>query len=318
MNKGLLSIFSTILLFTAGCNVSSQTGADNNEIKSEHQYTITDFADQTITFDATPKRIAALSNGDMDIIYALGGEVVGRPNGKTVIEAAEKTEQIGSTHEIDLEKLTLVQPDIVLGNSKLNTQHVPIIQGLGAQMVLTNANSVKDIHSQIELFGEMLQKQTEADNIISSIQKKVDDIKSKAPIDKVRALLVYGAPGTYMAALPNSLSGDLLEIAGGQNIASDFPSLETYPQYAQLNVEQIVKANPQYILIMSHGGNSDEIKKGFMKEMEQNPAWNKIDAVKEGHIEVLPSDLFGTNPGTRVIEALDLLVTIFEVVNDES
>jgi len=114
---------------------------------------------------------------------------------------------------------------------------------------------------------------------------KIAETSAKATDEKVRVLLIYGAPGTYMAALPNSLSGNLLELAGGENIASDYPAIEKYPQYAQLNTERIVEANPEYIFLMTHA-NPDAVKDGFTKEMAQNPAWNNIDAVKNEHIEI--------------------------------
>lgn len=318
MRKNTLSIFAILLLFVTGCSQSSEVG-NESKLPSENQYTITDYADQVLTFHNVPERIAALSNGDMDIIYALGGELVGRPNstGEETIPQAKDVVQIGTTHEIDLEKLTLARPDVVLGNVQMNSKDVPTIQSLGSQMVLTQAQSVEDIKAQVDLFGEMLQKQDKAKEINTTIDQKITEIKDSASEEKIRVLLVYGAPGTFMAALPNSLSGNLLELAGAENIASNFPNLEAYPQYAQMNTERIVQANPQYILLMSHG-NPEEVRVGFMKEMEQNAAWNQLDAVKEGRIEVLPSNLFGTNPGTKVTDALDVLVELFQAVNDES
>ncbi|MCR6111470.1 ABC transporter substrate-binding protein [Bacillus sp. A301a_S52] len=316
ISRVILPLITLIALLTA----CSESAANNiTPAASEGLYSIDDFAEQTITFQQAPERIAALSNGDMDIIYALGGSLVGRPTTSfdLVIEEAEDVEQIGSTHEIDLEKLTYVQPDVVLGHTQMNAKDVPTIQGLGAQIVLTDAQSVDDIKEQVLLFGQMLQKEDEAAQIVETITHKVSEIQSVTHNESVDVLLVYGAPGTYMAALPNSLSGDLLDIAGANNIASDFDRLEAYPQYAQINTERVVEANPDYILIMSHG-NSDEVKDGFLKEMEQNAAWSEINAVKNNHIELLPSDLFGTNPGTRVTEALDLLVTLFESASDDS
>lgn len=284
---------------------SATTGSTNAPI---NQLVVEDFAGRQVVFDDVPKRIVALSNGDVDIIYALGGEVVGRPTsrGNTTIQAAENVEQIGNTHEVDLEKVTLLKPDVVLGNYPLNQKDIPSIEGIGAKMILTSANSVADIKKQIHLFGTLLQKQEKANELIQAIDTKLGQYQTNHDIEKPRALLVYGAPGTYMAALSHSLSGNILELAGGENIAADYPALEQYPQYAQLNTERIVEANPQAIFIITHG-NPEEVRDGFLKEMQENSAWSSLDAVKNNRVTVLPSDLFGTNPGTRVTEALDLM-----------
>lgn len=299
----------------AGCSDSSANSEASNN--SGDNYFITDFAGQEIVFEQVPERIAALSNGEMDIIYALDGELVGRPSTDIgVPEGAEDVEQVGNTHGIDLEKIASVQPEVVLGNVQMNSTDTASIHSLHAQMILTEANSIEDIQEQITLFGEMLKKQDKAEEINAEINEKIKALH-KEDTEPVRTLLVYGAPGTFMTALPNSLSGNILEAVGGENIASDFESLEAYPQYAQLNTERIIEANPQYILLMSHG-DPEAVESGFIEEMEKNPAWNNLDAVKAGNIEVLPADLFGTNPGTRVMEAIELLEELLATVQNES
>ncbi|SDC54903.1 ABC transporter substrate-binding protein [Shouchella lonarensis] len=310
----LMSVAACFLL--AACNQPSTANHQTNNPSTsptEETYAITDFTGKDIALKEAPKRVAALSNGDMDIIYALGGHVVGRPtaHGPVTIPEAEEAAEVGSTHEINLEKLASVEPDIVLGNAQMNQKDIPSVEKIGAKMVLTEAQSVTDIQSQITLFGELLQKEQQAQELNETMNKHISNLKESIGEEQIRTLLVYGAPGTYMAALPNSLSGNLLELAGGQNIASDFPRLDDYPQYAHLNVERVIEADPQYVLLMSHG-NPEEVKEGFMKEMSQNQAWNALDAVQEERVFVLPTDLFGTNPGTRVTEALDFLVKLFE------
>ncbi|MEK3789257.1 ABC transporter substrate-binding protein [Paenibacillus sp. FSL K6-1230] len=294
---------------------ASGAGSPSPSSNTAASYSITDFAGRSITFNQVPERIAALSSGDMDVIYALGGQLVGRPavEGGPVPEAAEQVEQIGTTHELDLEKIAYVKPDVVLGNAALNAKDTATVESLGSRMVLTSANSVADIKQQIELFGSMLHKEAEATKLIETLNGKLATLSQQVPANKPRVLMVYGAPGTYMAALPNSLSGDLLSLAGGANIAADFPQLENYPQYAQLNTERIIEADPEFVLIITHG-NPEAVKSGFLKEMQVNAAWNRMSAIQSGRVEVLPSDLFGTNPGTRVTEALDVLGSILRDV----
>lgn len=270
--------------------------------------TIKDFADRSITFPSAPRKIVALANGEMDIVYALGGTLVGRPTATVpvTLQAAQSVEQVGSTHGIDLEKIALLSPDVVLGNHPLNTKDIPGVEGIGSKMVLTSANSIDDIKKQIGLFGQLLQKEDKAKELTQAIDQKLQELKTNPSTAKTRVLMVYGAPGTYMAALNNSLSGDILVSAGGENIAADYPKLDNYPQYAQMNTEKIMKSNPQLIVIMTHGS-PEKVKDGFMKEMQQNAAWSSLDAVKNNQIEILPADLFGTNPGTKVVDALDLM-----------
>lgn len=272
------TLLNTVILaaFLAGC-AQSQSKADVAKVDDSSPgsaaVSLTDFAERTVTFEHPPERIVALSNGEMDIIYELGGELVGRPNSNRTIaiNEAKNVEEVGSTHSVDLEKITALQPDVVLGNHPMNTKDIPAIEGTGAQVILTGANSVDDIKKQVELFGKLLRKEDKSKEIIDNIENKVDEVQASQSGERPRVLLVYGAPGTNMAALPNSLSGNLLELAGGENIASDFPGLDSYPQYAQLNTERIIEANPEIILLMSHG-NPEEVKDSFLNEMKKIPA----------------------------------------------
>ncbi len=315
MKASYLGLSVLLMCALVGC---SQPASNNSSVSSSStvaeatgsSVTVTDFAGRTVSLQHAPQRIVALSNGEVNIIYALGGTVVGRPTSSSgaPIKEAENVQTIGSTHEIDLEKVALLQPDVVLGNSPMNEKDIPSVEGIGAQMVLSAANSVDDIQRQITLFGQLLHKPAQASSLNAELKQHIAKLakNSQASETQPKVLLVYGAPGTYMAALPNSLSGNILELAGGRNIAADLPGLQSYPQYAQLNTERVVQADPDYVFIMTHG-NSEEVKAGFLKEMQDNQAWSNVSAVKNNHVDVLPSDLFGTNPGTRVTEALDLL-----------
>lgn len=317
MKRKILSSIIMLAFMLAGCAQGQSKASDSNKAENEESesttISVTDFADRTVTLEDVPEKVVALSNGDVDIVYALGNEVVGRPNsnGPIAIKEAENAEEVGSTHSIDIEKITALQPDVVLAGHPMNMKDVPAIEGTGAQVILSGASSVDDIKKQVALFGELLGKVDKSNEIISDIDKKIEEIQAEQSEDKPRVLLVYGAPGTNMAALPNSLSGNLLELAGGENIASDYPGLDSYPQYAQLNTERIIESNPEVILLMSHG-NPEEVKDSFMNEMKKNAGWKDLDAVKNERFIILPSDLFGTNPGTRVTESLEFLQKIFK------
>ncbi|WP_019908586.1 ABC transporter substrate-binding protein [Paenibacillus sp. HW567] len=302
---GLLPLLLTACGTAPGKAIATNTAAAGS-------LTITDFAGREINFAGTPQHIVALGNGETEIIYALGGTLAGRPTATVPVslKAAEGAMQIGSAHEIDLEKLAYLKADAVLGNERMNAKDIPAVEGIGARMVLTRADSVDDIKQQILLFGQMLGKEQKAEQLVSGIESGIQERQVQLKGPKPRVLLVYGAPGTYMAALPSSLGGNLLELAGGANIAAEYPALQGYPQYAALNPERVVEANPQFILIMTHG-NAEEAQRGFEQEMRQNAAWSSLDAVVHNRVSVLPSELFGTNPGTRVTEALQLLTDLF-------
>lgn len=296
----ILSIFFLLI----GCSAKGDEKASATKTeKGKEKIEITDLSGRKVTFDKVPESFATLSMGDMDIIHALGGKIVGRPDTKlTLPDELKKAQVIGNAHQPNFEQIASLKPDVLVANNGFQ-KNVPTVEGQGTQVIISSANSVQDIQKNIELYGTVMKKEDKAKEIN---QKMNDQMKKYEKKSDAKALLVYGAPGTYLAALPTSLSGDILEKTGGKNIASDFPETKEYPQYAQLSVERIIEANPDVIYLITHG-DPKSVKKAFEGEMMKNEAWKNLEAVKQNRVVILPPDLFGSNPGTKVIEAMDFM-----------
>lgn len=300
----LFTAFLSIFFLLIGCSAKEDEKASATKTeKGKEKIEITDLSGRKVTFDKTPESFATLSMGDMDIIHALDGKIIGRPDTKlTLPEELKKAQVIGNAHQPNFEQIASLKPDVLVANNGFQ-KNVPTVEGQGTKVVISTANSVQDIQKNIELYGTVMKKEDKAKEIN---QKMNDQMKKYEKKSDVKALLVYGAPGTYLAALPTSLSGDVLEKTGGKNIASDFPETKEYPQYAQLSVERIIEANPDVIYLITHG-DPNSVKKAFEGEMMKNEAWKNLDAVKQNRVVILPPDLFGSNPGTKVTEAMDFM-----------
>ncbi|MCG7334806.1 ABC transporter substrate-binding protein [Sporosarcina sp. ACRSM] len=310
MRKVSLFLLSVLLLFVLAACGSEKDKAEATEetpkVEDSTAIEVKDATGETVVFEEIPESIAVLNSGDLDILLALGANVTGRPTSSgPVAKEVEGITEIGNPHQPNFEKIAEVHPSVLAASMSFK-QHAQNVERQGTKVVYTKANSIADIQETIQLFGQLFQKESEAETINQSITEKVNGVE-KAETDPVKTLLVYGAPGTYLAALPNSLSGDLLEKAGGENIASDFPQEESYPQYASLSVEKIIERNPEVVMLITHG-DPEAVKEAFEGEMEKNAAWKNLDAVKNGNVVVLPSHLFGTNPGTKVTDALDVMI----------
>ncbi|MFC5531589.1 ABC transporter substrate-binding protein [Cohnella yongneupensis] len=257
------------------------------------------------TLKAKPKRIATLSSSDTEIIYALGGTVVGRPTalGPVLPAEAANVPEIGSTHGILFENLAATKPELVIASPALATQKATI-EKLGAQVLFNSHNTFTEIQASIQLYGRVLGQEAKAAQLIKFMDASVASLVK--PKVAPKALIVYGAPGSFVVALPTSYPGNFLELAGGTNVASNFPKMDTMPQYAELSLERIVAANPDIILFIAHG-DAAEVKSSFKKEFETNDAWKNLTAVKNDNFEVLPSELFTVNPGIRAPQAIEAM-----------
>ncbi|WP_239617378.1 ABC transporter substrate-binding protein [Cohnella mopanensis] len=260
-----------------------------------------------LTLSKVPERIATLSSSDTEIVAALGGNIVGRSTalGKVYPPEAASIPEIGSAHGINFETLATLKADLVIGSPSLQPQ-AATIEKLGAKVLLNSHNDFKEIQNSIRLYGEVLGKEEEAAKLIKGMDEQLKKVTANQPVKKPKALILYGATGSFVVALPTSYPGNFLELAGGDNVASKFPKMDTMPQYAEFSMERIVAANPDVIYLITHG-DPVEVKASFKKELESNPAWKNLGAVKSGQFEVLPNDLFAANPGLRAPEAITVL-----------
>lgn len=320
MRRVLLFMVLSVLFVLSACgevgssdeNKGTNANAEKPEIEesTSSEVEIKDASGENVIFETTPESIAVLNSGDLDILRKLGVNITGRPTASgPVDQEIEEITEIGNPHQPNFEKIAEVNPDVLAVPLSFQ-QYAGNISEQGTKIVYTQANSVEDILNTIGNFGDIFDKKTDAEKIIQTIQKDIEAVEKTEP---VKTLLVYGAPGTYLAALPNSLSGDLLEKAGGENIASDFIQEENYPQYASLSIEKIIERNPEMIMLITHG-EPEAVKVAFEEEMSENAAWKNLDAVKNGNVVVLPSHLFGSNPGTKVSEALQVMVESLSAV----
>lgn len=311
MNRNKLIImlaisFGLLLSACASTNMDENNSfEEKNEEQTEH-IILEDLQGKEITLERTPERIISLTAGDLNTIYALGGEAVGRPviRGK-ISEELEKIEEVGTSNDVNIEKIVSLNPDVVIAHPQLNKEAIPTLEDIGIDVIQTGANSVDDVKQSIHLIGKLVNQEDKADELVTNINEKLDELNEQKSVE-LRTLVVFGVAGNWMAALPDSLSGNLLEAVGHINIATDYPKLERFPQYAQLESEKIVQADPEVILFITPGP-FEEAVTAFSEEMEKNPAWNNIKAVKNDHFINLPNELFGANPGSEIIHSLDYL-----------
>lgn len=326
-----IALIISSLLLISGCGKTETAKTENQNETEEKQpteeskevveedstVTVTDLAGKTVEFTEVPKKIIPFSTGDLSIIQALGSEIVGRPtiDGDVPTGLADIPE-VGSTIEINIEKVAELQPDLVIAHRQLNAKDTPALEQLNIQVLLTGATSLEENNQVIDMLGKVLDKSEEAEALVKQINDKITELSNLNKEKEIRSLIIFGVPGNWMVALPNSLSGNFLEAVGGFNIAKDYPKLEKFPQYAQLNIERIVEANPEVIFLITPGS-PEAAKKAFTAEMAKNPSWQSIQAVKEEKFITLPNHLFGSNPGAKVIESLEYMSNELQVVSSK-
>ena len=139
--------------------------------------------------------------------------------------------------------------------------------------------------------------------LLASMDQAISDVRAKMPQEKQRVAIIHSTSQGLTVQLDGSIAGCVANLLGEENVAAGMTPLEKNPDAAPYSLETLVEQNPSILFITSMGELA-EIKAGMDKTMAENPAWQTIDAVKNGRVYYLPQDLFLLSPGIHYPDAV--------------
>ena len=280
---GLLSV--TMLTFMVGCS-SSESNESN------------------VTNSNGEEVVVATSVAVTEILDKLGVEVSGVPT--TSYELPKSTKdatEVGSPMNPDLEIIKSLNPTCVVSVDTLGSDFEKQFTENNIPSMFVNLSTVDGLKETIVNLGEKFDKSEKAAEIIAELENKENELNLSKKENKEDVLILFGAPGSVMVSTDNSYVGNLVKIAGGNNIFESESS-----SFIQVNMEEIIKRNPDKILIMTHAV-PEEAKKTVEEEFAK-ATWQQLDAIKNNKVYYLENGYFGMSANLKVIEALDKLGVI--------
>lgn len=252
---------------------------------------------------AQEHRIVSTTVAVTEIMDALEIDLVGVPTStKTLPARYDGLTPIGNPMSPDMEVVKSLRPTEVLSVSTLQYDLQPTFEKFGIKTDFLNLQSLGSMEETITRLGQTYDREEQATALISRYEEKRAQIEQAvAGKKKPKVLILLGVPGSYLVATENSFIGDLVKLAGGENIVQN-----ENVEYLASNTEYLQQANPDVILRAAHGM-PDEVVKMFNKEFETNDIWKHFSAVQNGRVYDLEESLFGTTANLAADQALDEL-----------
>ena len=286
IKKKVIALLSvTMLTFMVGCS-SSESNESN------------------VTNSNGEEVVVATSVAVTEILDKLGVEVSGVPT--TSYELPKSTKdatKVGSPMNPDLEIIKSLNPTCVVSVDTLGSDFEKQFTENNIPSMFVNLSTVDGLKETIVNLGEKFDKIEKAVEIIAELENKENELNLSKKENKEDILILFGAPGSVMVSTDNSYVGNLVKIAGGNNIFESESS-----SFIQVNMEEIIKRNPDKILIMTHAV-PEEAKKAVEEEFAK-ATWQQLDAIKNNKVYYLENGYFGMSANLKVIEALDKLGAI--------
>lgn len=199
-----------------------------------------------------PQRIVSISPNVTEILYGVGAwsQVVAVSQFCSFPDDVKNKPRVGGWDNTNLEQLTRLKPDLVIGVEAQAPFLKDKLEGLGIRSLFLNSQTLSDVYASIKEIGRVSGHEQQAAALLSKTQNEVEAVrKSIAGRQPVKVLCVVDRiPGTIRelyTATKGSFLAELIAIAGGDSIA---PAGEH--GWGQITKEAIVALNPEVIIDM--------------------------------------------------------------------
>ncbi|WP_096201722.1 siderophore ABC transporter substrate-binding protein [Bacillus sp. FJAT-45350] len=266
MKKNLLLVLVAMLvtLMLAACG-SEETGGTSEEapepVEEETEVvddvptelTITHQLGET-TVSINPEKVVVFDFGVLDSLDKLGVDVVGIPQANIPPYLSQyedaKYENVGSLKEPDFEKIAEISPDLIVISGRQQELYGELTKlGPTVYMAIDNANYMESFTHNMELLGEIFNKEAEIESELAQIEATIANVQEKAT-SAGNALVVLANEGNISAYGPGSRFGILHDVFG--LVAVD-ENIEVSTHGMNVSFEYIVEQNPDHLFVVDRG-----------------------------------------------------------------
>lgn len=263
-----------------------------------------------VPYDA--KRIAILDMPSLDIIdnLGLGNRVVGTADTSIeyLTDYVDKTENLGTIKEADLEAVMSVEPDIIFIGGRLASSYDALSEIAPVVFLSTDTELgvVESIRKNATTIASIFGKETEVDVLMADFDERIAKLNEfSAGKNAVIGMCTSGSFNTLGNDGRCSIIGKEI---GFTNIASEDV---TSTHGNESSFELLVDLNPEYMFILDRDAAISTEGAKLAEEIMNNELVSKTDAYKNDNIIYLahPSIWYTAEGG---ITALDYMLSDLE------
>ncbi|MBM3244773.1 MAG: cobalamin-binding protein [Candidatus Omnitrophica bacterium] len=245
------------------------------------------------------QRYISLAPSTTEILFALGlnQEIVGVSSYCDYPEQAAGKERVGDFSSPNIEKIISLRPDYIFCTGLEQAPVIEQLKKLKLKVYVSHPRTIQELFSSINEIGIIVNKEYTAQLLIREMTEKLNILEERSLTltkNKKPKVFIEIWHNPISTAGQNSFVGQLIELAGGENIASD-----TQRDYSIFSAEEVIRRDPDVIIIAYMGQNITgmTLKKRF--------GWEDINAVKNNHVynDIDPNILL--RPSPRSIEGIE-------------
>ena len=213
-------------------------------------------------------------------------------------------------YNLNKENLLNAKPDLIISQDicevcSAHTEHVKIAMDMlekKPEVYTMDPHDVDEILVCIMDISKMIGKETEGNELVDSLVKRLEFVKSKTFEDKPKIVAIEWVDPFFTSGhwIP-----EMIESAGGENLIST----EKMPS-RKMELEEIKEANPDIIIMMPCGFDVKRTVSEYNNVLTNNPDWNELKAVKEKNVYAVDANSYFSKPSLRTITGIEILAKI--------
>ncbi len=229
-----------------------------------------------------PQRIVCLTEEPTEILYALGEEerIVGisaytcRPP-----QASDEKPVVSAFIGGSVDKISALEPDLIIGFSDIQAELAHDLIKANLPVVIFNQRSLQEILDVIIQIGSIVGRRDDAIDLVRGYIKRLEEARALTEAQKRRPR-VYFEEWDEPRITAIKWVGELIELAGGQNIFAE----KSHGKLAKerfVEDEELLKADPEVICACWCGKEVD------LDSIQKRPGYDDITAVKDNELHEL-------------------------------
>ena len=264
----------------------------------------------TTLLSAPPQRVLALEYSFIDSLLELGVTPIAIAEGEVgegflppyLEKPLAGLPNVGTRHQPSLEKILALQPDVIIIDPLFNANIRPQLEKIAPTVMLDGITATPEQQMEaIQLFGTMLQKESQADILIDKFTTRYTQLKENNQGTQKTVLVGYiSEAGLFRSLTANAPATDILQDFGYTNVVTTVNERQSTP----LTLEAIFAQNPEIIIILLTDGD----EQGY-EAFQKQPLWQQLTAIKNEKVFFFDRDIWAKSHGIIAMQQkLDDLV----------
>ncbi len=297
--KRLFVVLICVLLLIGCNNKEVSTG----EVVNEEFITFIDALDREVTIKKNPEKVAALLGSFADVWILAGGEICATAEDAWDDFGLElDAVNIGGAHSPSLELLLSSNPEFVIASSSTssNVEMKETLEDAGITVAYFDVDNFYDYLEMLDICTDITGRKDLYETNGLEIEKQIEEIKDEFNKEEIseeeKTVLLLRTASSFVKAKGSkgTILGEMLDDMGCINIADNDETL-----LENLSVEAIIKEEPYHIFVVTMGSDTKAAMESLENLINENPAWNTLDAIKQDRMYVMDKKLFNLKPNAN-------------------